>query len=180
LIYILLNSNSFQVGLTPKNAKDVEALVNRVIEGEALALSIALNLRKLQKFAVELSTNTIIQNSVNKELLGQLKKEDDKRKRVAAGDKNLIGYRRYIGEEVLKERQDWAGQKYFDETWAVFRKLGIGLIGHPKVQKKAPKLSGRGNVKAFTALWKEFATTPEFNIFTIDVVTSWTLDSWKY
>ena len=56
-------------------------------------------------------------------------------------------------------------------------KLGIGLIGHPKVQKKAPKLSGRGNVQAFIALWKEFATTPEFNIFTIDVVTSWTLDT---
>jgi hypothetical protein len=32
-----------------------------------------LNLRKLRKFAVELSTNVIIQNSVNKELLGQLK-----------------------------------------------------------------------------------------------------------
>ena len=58
---------------------------------------------------MELSTNIIIQNSVNKELLRQLKKEEDNKKQATAGNENLIGYRRYIGEEVLKKRQDWAG-----------------------------------------------------------------------
>jgi hypothetical protein len=94
LIYILSNSNSFQVGFILYNLKNIETLV----------LLITLELQKLQKFAIKLSTNSTIQNLVNKELLGQLKKEDNKKKQVVASNKNLIRYSRYIGEEVLKER----------------------------------------------------------------------------
>jgi hypothetical protein len=42
--------------------------------------------------------------------LGSSSRKMIRRKWVAAGDENLIGYGRYMGEEVLKERQDWAAK----------------------------------------------------------------------
>jgi hypothetical protein len=104
LIYILSNSNSFQVGLTLYNLKNIETLVNRVIKSEALVLLITLELRKLQKFATKLNTNSTIQNSVNKEFLGQLKKEDNKKKQIAAGNKNLIGITVLVQPSTSPER----------------------------------------------------------------------------
>jgi hypothetical protein len=176
LTYTSSSGSTLQVGLTPRNAKDVETLVSRVLEGENLGPVIAFEIKKLQKFAMEMMANSTIQNSTNKELLGQLKKEDDKKKRVAAGDETLAGYGRYMGAEVLQTRHDWGAQKHFDETWKSLSKIGIELIGVSRVAKAPLKLSGRGNAKAFIALWKEFATTPKLDVFTADITTSWVLD----
>ena len=106
-----------------------------------------------------------------------MKREDEKKKRVAAGNETLVGYGRYMGADVLKERADWGAQKHFDETWNALGKVGIDLIGQLKVKKAPLKLSGRGNAKAFATSWKEFKTTPEFDIFKIEITTSWILDT---
>ena len=101
--------HDFEVALTPANTTGVQRLLQRATEGAVMSQI----LQKVGKAAKRAMAESTIQNVTNSELLELNRRKTNKRKWA----KGNYGVARYLGKEVVEQRNEDIYQQQYDREW---------------------------------------------------------------
>jgi hypothetical protein len=141
---------------TPGSVAEVQAVMQRVKNGELSDTDTLLALEKLGKAAANAMAETSVTRSVNQDLVDATKKKE-KRKQQNREDGTDGSYARVMGREELLRRREFAMEKKFEAAWKQFSHAGFAVVFSCNITAKDKGIKSRSPNKTFEAAWKEFS-----------------------